>query len=267
MKLGVVGYGKMGSSLVRGAIASGVLRAMDVRVMDLDDRRMEAAKGNGLPTVRSLGELSDSYAILLSVKPRELLPLFKDIAASMDPKGPLFISIAAGLRLESLEKGLGHGSRVVRVMPNLPASVGEAASVFVMKAETRGEDRRFVEALLSGVGKAYELGNEDLIDAVTGISGSGPAYFFMVMQAMEAAALGAGLPEKMARSLIAQTCRGSGSLALESNLNFDELIKAVASPGGTTEEALRVLESRGIPSAIKEAILAAIEKSKNMGHG
>lgn len=267
MRLGVIGYGKMGSSLVRGAVASGLLKPGDVRVMDLDGQRRDAASRDGLVPVASLGDLSGCRAVLLSVKPKDFSSLFSQIRASLDPEAPLFVSIAAGLSLDTLAEGLGGGARIARVMPNLPASVNEAASVYVLNRCATKKDREFMERLLTGVGKAYELEDEALLDAVTGVSGSGPAYFFLLMGAIEAAGIRSGLPKGLARSLVAQTCRGSGTLALGSDKGMEELIRAVASPGGTTEEALRVLESKGFSSSVAEAVAAAIEKSRKMARG
>lgn len=264
MRLGVIGYGKMGSSLVRGALGSGLLKPGDVRVIDLDEGRRDSAKREGLVTIGGLQDLVGSDAILLSVKPNDFPKLLKQLVTAINTKGPLFISIAAGFTLSTLERGLGVGARVVRVMPNLPASVNEAASVFIMNRHTTEKDRDLIMQLLAGVGKSYELEDERLLNTVTGVSGSGPAYFFLMMDAMESAGILAGLPRELARSLVAQTCRGSGTLALSSDRSLKELVKAVASPGGTTEEALRVLESKGFSSAISEAIVAAIEKSKKM---
>lgn len=265
MRLGVVGYGKMGSSLVKGGLRSGLLKPEGVMVVEPNAERRGAARNEGLRTADSLTDLSACGAILLSVKPKDFPDLLGQIRASLDPARTLFISIAAGITIGTLEGGLGAGSRVARVMPNIPASVNEAASVYVMGSRATPRDRGFVRRFLASVGRAYELEDEASLDAATGVSGSGPAYFFLMMGAMESAGLGAGLPKELARSLIAQTCRGAGTLALESSMSMTELIKAVASPGGTTEEALKVLESKGFSAAVAEAIFAAIEKSKRMG--
>jgi len=264
MRLGVIGYGKMGSSLVNGGLRSGLLKPESVSVVEPDGSRRNAARSDGLKTVDSLADLSGCGAILISVKPKDFPSLLGQIRANMDPAKPLFISIAAGITLGLLEEGLGGASRVTRVMPNIPASVNEAASVYVMNSRATVRDRGFVRRFLTSVGKAYELEDEKSVDAVTGVSGSGPAYFFLMMGAMESAGVSAGLPKELARSLVAQTCRGAGTLALEGGQSMAELIKAVASPGGTTEEALRVLESKGFSAAVAEAIIAAIEKSKRM---
>ncbi len=264
MRLGVIGYGKMGSSLVKGGLRSGLLKPEGVIVLEPDSVRREAARSDRLKAADSLADLSGCGAVLISVKPKDFPALLVQMLSTLGPSKPLFISIAAGIKLGSLEDGLGAGSRVARVMPNIAASVNEAASAYMMGSRATTRDRAFVRRFLTSVGKAYELVEEDCIDAVTGVSGSGPAYFFMMMGAMESAGVSAGLPKELARSLVAQTCRGAGTLALEGGASMSDLIKAVASPGGTTEEALKVLESRGFSTTVAEAIVAAIEKSKRM---
>jgi pyrroline-5-carboxylate reductase len=187
MRLGVIGFGNMGSSFVKGALASGLFKPKDVMVMDLDGGRMEAARRGGLMTVDSLRGLSSCDAIILSVKPKDFSKLLKQIGTTLDVRGPLFISIAAGLKLNDLEEDLGIGARIVRAMPNIAASVYEAASVYVLNRHSTAKDRDFVQRLFAGVGKAFELKDEAMLDAVTGVSGSGPAYFFLMMEAMESA--------------------------------------------------------------------------------
>jgi pyrroline-5-carboxylate reductase len=265
MRLGVIGYGKMGASLVKGGLRSGIFKPEGISVVETDGWRQETARADGLKTVGSLAGLSPCGAILLSVKPKDFPTLLEQVRSSLDPAKHLFISIAAGVTLASLEEGLGSGSRIARAMPNIPASSNEAASVYVMNGHATARDRRFVKRFLDSVGKSYELEDEGLVNSATGVSGSGPAYFFLMMGAMESAGVSAGFPRELARSLVAQTCRGAGTLALESSLSMAELTKAVASPGGTTEEALKVLESKGFSAAVAEAIAAAIEKSKRMG--
>jgi len=266
MRLGVIGYGKMGSALVKGGLRSGLFGAKDVTVIDAESSRSDVAKVDGLRTAGSLAELSGCRAILLSVKPKDLPDLLPRMRSELEPGKQLIISIAAGITVRSLEEGLGYGSRVARVMPNIAASVNEASSAYAMGTRTTASDRQFVDSFLASVGKAYELEDEGLLDAVTGISGSGPAYFFLLMGAMESVASASGLPKAIARSLVAQTCRGAGTMALRGDQSMADLIRAVASPGGTTEEALRVLESKGFSAAVAEAISAAIEKSKRMGN-
>jgi pyrroline-5-carboxylate reductase len=181
------------------------------------------------------------------------------------PGKSLIVSIVAGLKLTTIESMLGSGSRIIRLMPNLPASVNEGATAFVPNEWALATDVAFVESLLNGVGLSFRLESESLFDAVTGISGSGPAYFFLLMKTMEDVGRRFGVPEELAKSLVAQTCKGAGSLALQSDLSFEQLIAAVASPGGTTEQALKVMESNRFSKTVMEAVSAAIEKSIKMG--
>jgi pyrroline-5-carboxylate reductase len=263
---GVVGYGKMGSSLIKGALNSGLLSLKRTKVYDLDRARVELAKRDGLITVDSLAGIAGSDAILLAVKPKDTPKLLDELRSLIPAGKSLFISIAAGVKIASMEAGLGEGSRVVRVMPNIAASVNEAASVFVPNRWASESDIAFATALLEGVGVAYKLKDESMIDAVTGISGSGPAYFFLMMKALEDVGKKSGLPGDLLRSLVSQTCRGAGALALRSSDSFDQLIRSVASPGGTTEEALRIMDSKGFSQTVIDAVVAAIEKSKKMNY-
>ena len=263
---GVVGYGKMGSSLVKGALNCSLLSTKNTIVYDLNGARIEVAKREGLFTVESLAGIVGSDSILLAVKPKEMPNLLYKLKALIPAGSALFISIAAGIKLASIESKLGEGSRVVRVVPNIAASVNEAVSVFVPNHWTRASDIKFVASLLKGIGMAYRLDNESMIDAVTGISSSGPAYFFLMMKALEDVGKRSGISDDLVRSLVSQTCKGAGTLALRSNDSFDQLIKSVASPGGITEKALRVMESKGFSQTVIEAVFAAIEKSKKMNY-
>ncbi|MDD1766651.1 MAG: pyrroline-5-carboxylate reductase [Candidatus Methanomethyliaceae archaeon] len=263
---GVVGYGKMGSSLVKGALNCSLLSTKNTIVYDLNGARIEVAKREGLYTVESLAGIVGSDSILLAVKPKEMPNLLYKLKALIPAGSALFISIAAGIKLASIESKLGEGSRVVRVVPNIAASVNEAVSVFVPNHWTRASDIKFVASLLKGIGMAYRLDNESMIDAVTGISSSGPAYFFLMMKALEDVGKRSGISDDLVRSLVSQTCKGAGTLALRSNDSFDQLIKSVASPGGITEKALRVMESKGFSQTVIEAVFAAIEKSKKMNY-
>ena len=266
ISFGVVGYGKMGSSLVKGVLNSGLLSAKNTKIYDLDGARIGLAKRDGLFAVESLAEIAGSHAILLAVKPKDMPRLLDKLKALVPAGSALFISIAAGIKIATMESRLGEGSRIVRVMPNIAASVNEAASVFVPNRWVRASDIKFATSLLECIGVAYRLDNESLIDAVTGISGSGPAYFFLMMKAIESAGKRSGLPGDLVRSLVSQTCRGAGTLALRSSEPFDQLIKIVASPWGTTEEALKVMESKGLSQTVIDAVVAAIEKSKKMNY-
>ena len=267
MNLGIVGYGKMGSSLVKGAINSKLLKAAGISVCDADMSRIEQAKKDGLISVDGLKGIVRCDAILLAVKPKDMHSVLDELKCLAPPDEKLFISIAAGIKISTIESRLGGSPRVIRVMPNIAASVNEAAVVYIPNRWARAEDINFVESLLKGVGLAIRLDDEAHIDAVTGISGSGPAYFFLMMKAIEAAGRKSGLPDALLRPLVAQTCRGAGAIALQCDTSFDNLISNVASPGGTTEEALKVMESEGFSRIVVDAVSAAIEKSQKMSRG
>lgn len=262
ISFGIVGYGKMGSSFIKGALNSGLLSIKNTKVYESNSARIEAAKKEGLCIVESLAGIVGSDYILLAVKPKEMPNLLCELRALIPTGKALFISIAAGIKIAWMESKLGKGSRVVRVMPNIAASVNEAVSVFVPNRWAKASDIKFVISLLESIGVAYRLDNESVIDIVTGISGSGPAYFFLMMKALEDVGKRSGLSDDLVRLLVSQTCRGAGTLALRSNNSFDQLIKSVASPGGTTESALKVMESKDFSQTVMEAVIAAIDKSK-----
>jgi len=263
---GIIGYGKMGSSIVKGAIKSALFDPSDAMVYDLDPSRMKVAAADGVTIAKSLDEMAHCRQLLVAVKPKDIPVLAGQLKAILPTGEALVISIAAGIKLSNLESRLGEGARVIRVMPNIAAAVGEAASVFVANRHATAQDITFVSKLLNGIGVAYQLEDESMIDSVTGLSGSGPAYFFYIMKALEEVGLRSGLPTSLVRSLVSQTCKGAGAMAIKSSESFDQLIRFVASPGGTTEEALKVIDSMGVSSAIIDAAVAAIEKSKRMNY-
>lgn len=264
-KIGLIGYGKMGSSLAIGGIESGAIKKDSIVVYDLDRERISVAKNFGLKLANSLDAILDSDALILAVKPKDLSALLEENRRAIIEKSPLIISIVAGIGVDRILSFLGNAPlRVVRVMPNIAAAVREAMSAFyVGKFVTEG-DIAFVEHLLSGIGKFIRVEKEEDLDVITGISGSGPAYFALMIEILEKVAIQKGLKEGVARMLSAQTCRGAASMVLDCGHSPVELIKMVASPGGTTEEALRIMERGGFSEIVAEAVSAAIEKSRAM---
>jgi pyrroline-5-carboxylate reductase len=176
------------------------------------------------------------------------------------------ISIAAGVPITRLESALGDGARVIRVMPNTPALVGASASAYALGKSARPEDGELAQRLLSSVGVAFAV-KESLLDAVTGLSGSGPAYVFLMIEALSDGGVAAGLPREIATKLAAQTVMGSAKMLLETGLHSGALKDMVTSPGGTTIEGLHELEKGGVRGAIINAVRAASEKSKRLGQG
>ncbi|MBC7120576.1 MAG: pyrroline-5-carboxylate reductase [Candidatus Methanosuratus sp.] len=264
-KIGLIGYGKMGSSLLIGGIKSGILKKESIKVYDIDRSRAISAEKYGLRVANSLGEILDSEVLILAVKPKDLPELLEKNRGTLVEKYPLLISIVAGISVQRILSLLeGAPLKVVRVIPNIAAAVNEAMSAFYANEFVSKEELAFVNSLLSGVGKSVIVENEGDLDTITGISGSGPAYFALMINILENVAIENGLREDLARVIAAQTCRGTASMILDGGHSSIELIKMVASPGGTTQEALRVMEDRGFSKIVLEAVAAAIAKSRAM---
>ncbi|MDG2122952.1 MAG: pyrroline-5-carboxylate reductase [Verrucomicrobiales bacterium] len=265
MKLGVIGCGKMGAALVRGVVQQGACEPSDVYLYDSVVACAEALAGEIDGAVIAEGALDvaeSADVVLVCVKPHNVVDLLGVLAGVQGD--PLFVSIAAGVMLGKLESALGGERRVVRVMPNTPALVGEGAAAFSKGSLATHEDGNVVEALLGSVGLVKEV-PEGLIDAVTGVSGSGPAYIYQVIEAMADGGVKVGLPRDTAYALAAQTVKGAAAMVLETGLHPGVLKDQVTSPGGTTIAALAELEASGVRSAFIEAVGVAAARSKEMG--
>jgi pyrroline-5-carboxylate reductase len=201
--------------------------------------------------------VAQSDIVVLAVKPQVMRGVALAIAAAVAARRPLIISVAAGIRIESLMRWFGTGAAVIRVMPNMPALIGAGATALVANANVTAVQREQAEAVMRAVGLTVWLEQEMLLDTVTALSGSGPAYVFLLMEALERAAIERGLPADQARLLTMQTVFGAAKLALEADAGPDELRQQVTSPGGTTERALRVLAERGFAAAVAAALAAA----------
>jgi len=207
--------------------------------------------------------VKSASTLIIAVKPDQVPALLKEI----DPiitDDHLLISIAAGVTLGRMESELPEGTRTVRVMPNTPALVGASASAFALGKSARPEDGQLVSKLFSTVGVAYQV-KESLLDAVTGLSGSGPAYVYMIIEALSDGAVAAGLPRDIATKLAAQTVFGAAKMVLETNTHPGALKDMVTSPGGTTIEGIHELERGGVRAALMNAVRAATERSKKLG--
>ena len=263
--VGVIGVGNMGAALVRGIIDRETETANAVIICDLDkvlvDRLCEdlgVVDGENAAKVAESAEL-----VVLAAKPQNLPILLDDISASINADQTI-MSIAAGVTTESIEKRLGRKTSVIRVMPNLPALVGEAVSVFCGGSHTSDSDFERVEAVLGAVGVSFEV-PEELMDPVTALSGTGPAYVFHTMEAMISSGVEMGIPPEMAQRLVLQTVFGAAQLAMDSDLDPRTLREAVTSRGGTTDAAISYLEEHHYTRLVIEAILAAMDRSKDLG--
>ncbi len=264
MKVAFIGGGNMASAMIGGLLARDY-RGGDIGVVEVDgNARMRLLAQFGVRTYESPGpELAGAETVIFAVKPQQM----RTAAAAAAPhlKNPLVISIAAGIRLADLSRWLGGRERLVRAMPNTPALV-HAGITGLFPLPSAGEnDRARAEALLSSVGAALWFEREQDLDAVTAVSGSGPAYVFYAIEALETAARELGLPEGASRSLALWTFVGAAKLAIERAENPATLRAQVTSPGGTTERALEILEGAGVKARFVEAVKAACERSRELG--
>jgi len=264
-RIGFIGAGKMADALLAGILNAQLTVPWDVVACEkMPERRKEIEQTRGVITTDNPLEVVKSCkTIVLAVKPQDLDSVLVAIRPALKPTH-LLISIAARKTLTSLQKLAGKDVRIVRVMPNLPLTVGEGMSVFCLGKQAKPADRTFVRKFLSAAGEVAEL-PEKQFDAVTALSGSGPAFFAYVMRAMVRAAVACGLDKQAAPLLALQTMRGTAKVLLTSGMTPDDFIAAVASPKGTTEAGLKTLESSDIDDVLTRMIRAASDRSKELG--
>jgi len=266
-KLLVVGGGKMGSALVAGILGSQWATPGEVAVAEVSAaRRAELADPDvGLtsrfPGLSVVQDLVAADGAVVAVKPADVEEVCRRLGALGVRR---VLSLAAGVKLADLASWCGNGSRVVRAMPNIAALVGEAATAIAAGARAGAEDLAWARSLMGSVGNVVEV-PEKLMDAVTGLSGSGPAYVFLVAEALAEAGVAAGLPRQVAQQLVGQTLLGAARLLAGTGRTAEELRAEVTSPGGTTAAGLRQLEARAVRSAFIEAVLAAADRSRELG--
>lgn len=259
-----IGGGNMSGSMVGGIIARG-WDPRAIRVSDPDAGCRERLGALGVLTSADNHEAAASADIVvLAVKPQQLRSACRDIAAAVAERGSLVISIAAGIGTASLQSWLGADVAIVRCMPNTPALLQASATALYATPAVSAEQRAAAQEILSSIGFVAWVEDEEAMHAVTAVSGSGPAYFFLVMEAMQLAAENLGLDPALARQLTAQTALGAARMALETDVDVVELRRRVTSPGGTTERALRVLEERGLRRVFESALEAASNRSREL---
>ena len=267
LKLGFLGAGKMALALGKGFSKAGLVMSEGLLASDpLEAARISFSQEIGAQITSSNADvLKFAEVLILAVKPDQVAPLLAEVRSHFTTQH-LLISIAAGVPLTRLESGLPTGARVIRVMPNAPALVGASASAFALGKSATPEDAQLAQRLFSSVGVAYQV-KESLLDAVTGLSGSGPAYVFLMIEALSDGGVAAGLPRDIATKLAAQTMLGSAKMLLETGLHPGSLKDMVTSPGGTTIEGLHELEKGKVRAALISAVRAATEKSRKLGQG
>lgn len=268
VRIGFIGGGAMGEALAAGVLAAGV-PARQVHAADPDPaRRKQLEQALGIETSDdNASVVAASDLVVLAVKPGLVSGVLAGLAGAGAAAlaAPLWISIAAGVPIAALREALPNGARIIRAMPNTPALVRSGATAFVASADCSAQDRALARALFEGVGMAWEAPAETLLDAVTGLSGSGPAYVFVFLEALSDAGVRMGLPREAASALALQTVLGAARLAQESGRHPAALKDQVTSPGGTTIAGLERLEAGGLRAAVYEAVAAATRRSQELG--
>lgn len=263
--IGFIGAGNMGRSLAGGLLKSGWDRRKLILGDPVPEQREAVERLLGVNVYLQNEDVAERADVLvLAVKPQVIKPVCEGLAAAVQQKRPLLVSIAAGVRIADLERWLGGNLSLVRVMPNTPALVGSGASGMFANPRVSDPQRDLAESILRTVGVAVWLPNEDLLDVVTALSGSGPAYFFLVMEVLERAAIEQGLDLATARLLTLETAFGAAKMALEGGTEPAELRRRVTSPGGTTERAIAALQAGGAERLFADAIEAATQRSREL---
>lgn len=262
--LGFLGFGNMGGAILRGIIARKTLDPTAAVVYDVDEAKCEQARELGARVVSCPSDLARaSDTLLLAVKPQNMQEALDSVKDAL-PDEALLISIAAGISTDYIRDCLGRHRRVVRVMPNTPALVGAGAAGIAASENCSGADAEIATTIFDAIGVTVAVPEHD-IDAVTALSGSGPAYFFNVVEYLVKAAVGQGLNEDHATLLAAHTLLGAGRLLTESGESAATLRARVTSKGGTTEAALRAFSEQGLENVIRAGVDAAAERSRELG--
>ena len=265
LNVGFIGAGKMAAALAKGFIRAELVTPREITASDPHDTARKNFAGEiGAKTIESNADVAKfADVLILATKPDQVPAALEEIRGAFT-KRHLLISIAAGVTLAKLEGALPAGARVIRVMPNTPALVGAGASAFALGQSATAADGELAKKLLSAVGVALQV-KEPLLDAVTGLSGSGPAYVYQFIEALSDGGVASGLPREIATKLAAQTVLGGAKMVLETGQHPGALKDQVTSPGGTTIEGLHELEKGKMRAAVMSAVRAATEKSKKLG--
>ncbi len=280
-KLGFVGGGNMAEALIRGLLQKSLFKPSDVIVSDVAaSRRRKLARALRVATTSdNLEVLGKARAIVLAVKPQQIDAVLNQIGGTIAPsrvgsrgerkptasRDRLFISIAAGVTLSRLQRALGEKARLIRVMPNAPAMVGRGMAALAPSRGASKADESFALKIFRAVGDAVALKDESMLDAVTALSGSGPAYVYLFIKALADAATSEGLPAGLALRMALKTVEGAEYNMRMSKLTPDEMIRIVASPGGTTEAALKRFAAANFSGIVADAVKAAADRSRELG--
>jgi pyrroline-5-carboxylate reductase len=264
MKIGFIGTGNMGSSIIKGILSSKFEKSENINIFDLDKEKVNnLVKEYGVNAVNSEKELAENCdIIILSVKPHIIPVVLKNLSGNVK-KDTIILTIAAGISISVIENALGEDKKVVRTMPNTPAQVLSGMTAVTFNKNIENSEKEIIFKLLNSFGKSVEI-EEKLMHAYTGISGSLPAYVYMFMEALADGGVLCGMPRNKAYEIVAQTVAGSAKMLLETGKHPGQLKDEVCSPAGTTIEAVRVLENGNFRGNVIEAVAACTEKSKEM---
>lgn len=263
--IGFIGAGNMASAIIGGMLDSG-FQAASIWASAPDDDHLQTIRRKFGVSVTTDNRYCAQQAdvVILAVKPQIMADVCRDIAPVVQNTRPLMVSIAAGLTADTLDEWLGGGLPLVRVMPNTPSLVGQGAAGLFANAAVSDEQKKTVGSIFNSIGKALWLEDEEQLHAVTALSGSGPAYFFLMLEALEAAASEAGIEAATARELAIQTMAGAAEMAARSEHDPARLKRNVMSPGGTTEQAILTFEDGGLRPLVEKAYKAAMNRSREM---
>jgi pyrroline-5-carboxylate reductase len=264
-KIAIIGAGNMGSALISGLIKNNH-PSDHILASDCSIEKLQALKNNfGINTSQeNIKAIEFADVVIFAIKPQLFQTIAIDLAQTIHKRNPLILSVAAGIREASIQQWLGEKTAIVRVMPNTPALINCGAAGLYANACVTQEQRNIAESILRSVGVTVWLEDEKSIDTVTALSGCGPAYFFLMMEALQQAAEEFGLPQETARLLTLQTALGAARIAIESGETLEELRHNVTSPGGATEKAIMVLEENNLKTIFKDAMRAAKQRSQEL---
>jgi pyrroline-5-carboxylate reductase len=265
MRIAFVGGGAMGEAMLSAILDKGLSTPQAIAVSDVNDARRHHLEQKYQVVVMSSNQLAVEKAavVILAIKPQNLAEVMAELRGQLK-SSQLVLSIIAGARINTLYLGLNHGS-IVRVMPNTPAQIGEGISVWTATAEVTEQQQKWTASILGAMGREIYVDDEKFIDMATAVSGSGPAYIFLMIESLVEAAVHIGLPQDIAQELVLQTILGSGHFVQRSGKSPVELRRMVTSPGGTTAAALRKLEEGGFSDLLKQAVIAAYSRARELG--
>jgi pyrroline-5-carboxylate reductase len=267
MKIAIIGGGNMGITYARAFVQSNIVKREDLLIVEKHDEKREELKKEGVAVLQN--EITKDIAaydiLIMAVKPQDFKAVVPELNKYLQ-KNQVIISIMAGIKISTIQKGLNH-QNVVRAMPNTPAQLGFGITAFSAPKDTSMEHISIVDTLLETTGKCIFMKDENLLDAVTAISGSGPAYFYYFVKHMIEAGKQMGIEEAVSSMLVKQTMLGSFQILNNSKMSIDDMIKAVASKGGTTEAALNAFENAKVGPNIIEALKSAERRAQELSNG